>query len=136
MFESFIKRTINWAADESLIDAVILIGSYARGTQKEDSDIDLVVLTSDKQHYVDNPSVFAYFGEIESSNVELYGECTSVRVWYKSGLEVEFGMVISKWIDIPLDYGTRRALSDGYKILIDKDEILLPISSLIPERTK
>ena len=58
MFESFISKTIEWVKSEPLIDAVILIGSYARGTQREDSDVDLVILSSDKQYYIDNTSIF------------------------------------------------------------------------------
>lgn len=135
MFENFINQTINWATNETLINSIILIGSYVRGTQKADSDIDLVVVTSDKQHYIDNPSIFNYYGEIERSNIEFYGECTSVRIWYKSGLEVEFGIVTSMWVNKPLDHGTLQALTDGYRILIDKNELFLPITSIVPERT-
>jgi len=135
MFESFISKTIEWVKSEPLIDAVILIGSYARGTQREDSDVDLVILSSDKQYYIDNTSIFSYFGDIDKFNIEFYGECTSIRVWYKSRLEVEFGLVTSKWIDIPLDNGTQRALSDGYRILVDKNQLFLPIISIIPEHT-
>lgn len=133
MFESFIKQIKEWSINESFIDAMILIGSYARGTQKVDSDIDFVVLTSYKQHYIDNPKLFSVFGNIDRFDIEFYGECTSVRVWYKSGLEVEFGMVSLQWLDVPLDAGTKRALSDGYKILMDKTNIFKPITSIIPE---
>ena len=133
MFEDFIEKIKKWGMNESLVEAIILVGSYAKGTQKVDSDIDLVFLTSNKQHYIDNPHIFSNFGLIDKSNIEFYGECTSIRIWYKNGLEVEFGIVPLKWIDLPLDYGTERTLSDGYKILVDKKRIFLPIVSIIPE---
>ena len=49
---------------------------------------------------------------------EYYGACTSIRVWYEDGREVEFGIVEPPWISMPLDNGTYRVLSDGYKIII------------------
>ena len=52
---------------------------------------------------------------------EYYGACTSIRVWYEDGREVEFGIVEPPWISMPLDNGTYRVLSDGYKIIIHKE---------------
>ena len=51
---------------------------------------------------------------------EYYGACTSIRVWYEDGREVEFGIVDPTWVSKPLDAGTHKVLSDGYKIVIDK----------------
>jgi predicted nucleotidyltransferase len=135
MFKDFIEKVKEWAINEPFVEAIILVGSYARGTQKVDSDIDLVILTSNKQYYIDNTQILSAFGLIDRSNIEFYGECTSIRIWYNNGLEVEFGMVPLTWIDLPLDYGTERALSDGYKILIDKKRMFSPIISIIPEHT-
>ena len=44
----------------------------------------------------------------------------ALRVWYKDGKEVEFGIVDPSWISIPLDAGTYKVLSDGYKLVVDK----------------
>ena len=133
MVEDFIEKTKEWAINEPFVEAIILAGSYARGTQKVDSDIDLVILTSNKQYYIDNTHILSAFGLIDRSNIEFYGECTSIRIWYRNGLEVEFGMVPLTWIDLPLDYGTERTLSDGYKILVDKKRMFSTIISIIPE---
>lgn len=133
MFIDFIEKTIEWGINEPFVEAIILVGSYVRGTQKPDSDIDLVILTYNKQYYIDNPQILSALGLIDRSNIEFYGECTSIRTWYKNGLEVEFGMVPLKWIDLPLDKGTERVLSDGYKILVDKKGMFTKIISMIPE---
>lgn len=135
MFKDFIEKVKEWAINEPFIEAIILVGSYVRGTQNVDSDIDLVILTSNKQYYIDNTQILSTFGLIDRSNIEFYGECTSIRIWYKSGLEVEFGMVPLTWINLPLDYGTERVLSAGYKILVDKKRMLSPIIPIIPEHT-
>lgn len=57
---------------------------------------------------------------IDKKQIEYYGVCTSIRVWYEGGKEVEFGLVEPSWISVPLDTGTYKVLSDGYKIVIDK----------------
>ena len=57
---------------------------------------------------------------LEYSKIEYYGACTSIRVWYQDENEIEFGMVDHSWISLPLDSGTRKVLTEGYKIIIDK----------------
>ena len=42
---------------------------------------------------------------------EYYGACTSIRVWYEDGREVEFGIVEPPWISMPLDNGTYRVVA-------------------------
>ena len=51
---------------------------------------------------------------------EYYGACTSIRVWYKDGIEVEFGIAEPSWLTMPLGIGTYQVLSDGYKLIVDK----------------
>ena len=60
---------------------------------------------------------------------EYYGACTSIRVQYEDGREVEFGIVEPPWISMPLDNGTYRVLSDGYKIIIDKKRYFTDLKS-------
>jgi hypothetical protein len=63
---------------------------------------------------------------------EDWGRVTSLRVWYdNSGLEVEFGVTTPVWMEKPLDEGTRRVLSDGYKVLLDKDAFFKDIDMLL-----
>ena len=133
MLNEFLNQVCEWAANEPRIGAVALIGSYARGAQRPDSDVDLILITSDKQSFIDDPEVFRAFGEIERYEIEDYGECTSIRVRYRSGLEVEFGMVPYKWIEMPLNKGTERCLDGGCRILMDKKGLFEPISAIIPE---
>lgn len=73
-------------------------------------------------------------GGIDRHRIEQYGECTSVRVWYTDGLEVEYGLVPLNRIALPLDPGTERTLADGYRILKDKMGLFSVVSRLIPER--
>ena len=36
------------------IESVIIVGSYARGTNKEDFDLDIVIITSSKPEMIEN----------------------------------------------------------------------------------
>lgn len=120
MFEKFIRNVEEWSKREPHIESVIVVGSYARGTNKDTSDIDLCIITSNKEAMVENQDFVKVFGDIEKKQTEYYGACTSIRVWYKDGREIEFGIVEPSWIEIPLDAGTYKVLSNGYKVITDK----------------
>lgn len=45
----------------------------------------------------------------------------SVRVHYAHGLEVEFGIAGTEWMELPLDSGTVQVFTDGLEILFDPD---------------
>lgn len=120
IINEFINKLISFSANNSHIESIIIVGSYARGTNKDNSDLDVVIITSDKLGMVTNEEFIQGFGEIYKKQTEYYGECTSIRVWYKNGQEVEFGIVEPSWIKKPLDAGTKRVLSDGYRVISDK----------------
>ena len=109
-----------FADEEPDILALLIVGSYARGTNTPDSDIDAVIITRNKQGMVENQQFTGYFGRVSRQQTEYYGACTSVRAWYEDGMEVEFGLVEPSWIAQPLDEGTRQVLRDGYKVIADR----------------
>lgn len=115
--ETFFSAIRDWAAETPQIESVILVGSYARGTNHAGSDVDLVILTADKAGMLRDRSWTARFGSAVKSQVEEYGACTSLRVWYEDGREIEFGLVPPSWIAAPLDSGTDHVLRDGYRVL-------------------
>lgn len=118
--EDIINALKDFSAKNQYIESMIVVGSYARGTNKEGSDLDIVILTSNKAEMVRNQEFVQSFGEIYKKQTEYYGACTSIRVWYKNGQEVEFGIVDPSWMKKPLDAGTKKVLSDGYKVIVDK----------------
>lgn len=122
MTEIFINKIKQWGTENTDIKSIIIVGSYAKGTNKATSDIDLIIITTNKDEMLNNQNFIELFGEVERTQTEYYGACTSVRVWYKNGPEVEFGLVTPDWIAQPLDKGTYRVLSDGYNIIIDKNK--------------
>lgn len=119
MRNGFLNELLKWGENDVLIDSIILVGSYARGAETIESDIDLVILTLEKCELVSNPMFIHQFGTVKKFSVELWGVCTSIRVFYDE-MEVEFGIVEPSWMDVPLDEGTKRVLTDGYKVILDK----------------
>ena len=122
MLEEFLDGLKEYAESTSHIESVLIVGSYARGTNKENSDLDIVIITSNKSDMIIRQDFTQEFGEVYKQQTEYYGACTSIRAWYNDGKEVEFGIVEPSWISMPLDSGTYKVLSDGYKIIIDKKQ--------------
>ena len=120
MVKTFLADVQAWAQDSPDIQALLLVGSCARGTNRPDSDVDLMVLTPKQMEYVACHAFASRFGEVEREETEDWGACQSVRVFYRGGLEVEFGFVLPCWLDVPLDPGTRDVLRAGYRFLTDK----------------
>lgn len=116
----FISDIEKWATENDMVNSVILVGSYARGQAREDSDVDLCIISTTPKMLISDESFIEEFGKVIRKNKEQWGRVTSIRVWYEDGLEVEFGITSPLWISKPLDEGTFKVLSDGYKVIIDK----------------
>ena len=115
---------ISWATAQADIEGVALVGSYARGTATDNSDIDLIILTSERARYLENQDWLSLFGEIERSTNETWGDVKTIRATYKTGLEIEYNFSTPSWASLPVDAGTRRVLNDGVKILYDPTGLL------------
>lgn len=107
-----------------------LCGSWARGTAKTDSDIDLSLIVKDKSRFKKtdwlekinfnklNESIYYYHDKI-------YGVTWSRHVILNSHLEIEFGFAEQPWANtVDIDEGTRKVVSDGYEIIFDPHQIL------------
>lgn len=123
-FEHYLQEITNWAFRRVDILAVAVVGSVARGAATPTSDLDLVLICIRPAPYLQNTDWVHQFGVVEKQQVEEYGQLTSLRVWYKDGSEVEFGLTDESWAALPLDEGTRRVIDDGMQILFEKDCIL------------
>lgn len=115
------------------IITVLLVGSYARNEQKEGSDIDLVVITNEKEKLIIEDKWIKMFGEPKDKVIEEWGEIKSLRVKYKE-YEIEFGIGTEEWIRMPLDRGTERVLRDGYIIIFDRGNSMQDIGKYIEEK--
>ena len=122
--DAFLFEFKRWAATEAGIQAVALTGSHARGTATEESDIDLIVVVPPPNIYLKHKQWTSLFGTVVRERLEDYGKCTSLRVWYGEGFEVEYGFVDPGWAELPQDEGTRRVVSSGMKVLFERVALL------------
>jgi predicted nucleotidyltransferase len=120
----FLDAFVDWASAQDDMQAIALVGSYARGTAKDDSDIDLVILTNQPQRYLDDLKWTERFGIIKKHQTEDYGKLTSLRVWYQNGVEVEYGITTPAWAATPLDAGTREMILGGMIVLFERGMLL------------
>jgi len=122
--ERFLNEFSQWASEQSHIQGVALVGSHARGTATETSDLDLVVLADQPWMYLRDRTWTQAFGKIVNEQVENYGNVTSLRVHYEGQLEVEYGLTDENWAAVPLDSGTREVVSGGMKVLFERWALL------------
>jgi len=120
----FLGIFTEWARNRQDILALALVGSYARAAAGEDSDVDLVIISSRPEQYLADLSWAANFGVVERHQIEDYGNLTSVRAWYSDGLEVEYGITGQEWASSPLEEGTRQVISGGLVVLLEQGDML------------
>lgn len=120
----FIEDFMRWSTKRKDIRAVALVGSYARLAANESSDVDLVIIVEEPGEYLNNTEWTRVFGMVITKKIEEYGKLTSLRVWYESGLEIEYGFTTREWAKVPLDEGTRRVVEGGLRVLFEKEVLL------------
>lgn len=120
----FLDEFTQWAGTQTDILALALVGSYARRTATETSDVDLVIVTLDPRRYLEHTDWVRRFGTVEKQQSEDYGLLTSLRVWYHDGREIEYGITDERWAALPLDEGTRQVIAGGMRVLFERGAIL------------
>jgi predicted nucleotidyltransferase len=90
----FLDAFIPWASSQADVQGIAIVGSYARGVARDDSDIDLVILTDRPHKYLEEIQWIERFGTTEKHQTEDYVKLISLRVWYQNGPEVEYGITI------------------------------------------
>ena len=113
-----------WLIKEKQILGALLIGSYARGEQREDSDIDFIFIVDDVEEWISDPQWVKRFGPVMSQTDEVYEDVSALRVYYKDNVEIEFGFTSKAWLNEPFKEATREAIDGGYKILTNKAHLL------------
>src|SRR5205807_4452988 len=122
--DRFLIDLRQWAEQQEEIAGVLLVGSHARGQAREDSDVDVVLLTLKPERYLGDRSWVAQFGSAARLEEEDWGRVVSLRVWYARGLEVEFSWTDPDWASLPPDPGTQRVVSDGAQVVFDREGML------------
>ena len=110
-----------WGDAEPSVEAVIAVGSYVRGALTMSSDLDIVILTSAPEFFLDSTEwTRPFVGKASFVSARRWGPMSEVRVRRPSGLQVELGVSTADWAVLPLDAGTHRVLRDGSQVLFDR----------------
>ena len=110
----------SWASAQPDIEGIAIVGSYARATASESSDIDLMILSTDCPRYLTNVDWLSLCGTVKHYTRETWGRVQTLRAVYSNGIEVEYNFCDPSWAAIPVDEGTHRVANDGLKILFDR----------------
>jgi Streptomycin adenylyltransferase len=130
-------RTIKqWAPTRDDIEAVGLVGSWARYDAFADSDVDLVLITHDVSTYVEGSTWLEVFPGAVIARTQSWGALTERRLAFPSGLEVEMGITTAVWASTdPLDTGTAQVIRDGLYIIYDPKCLLTALAAITERNT-
>ena len=119
------ERIAAWARGRADVRAAAMVGSWARGEARPDSDVDVVLLTTSPALYAEPP-----WPDCELVQTREWGVLTERRLRFSSGLELELGVAPLSWAAAdPVDPGTRKVVSDGMRILHDPDRLLAKLAA-------
>jgi aminoglycoside 6-adenylyltransferase len=141
-YEELIVRFRRWAETRSDIRAAILAGSRARIGHSADewSDLDIIVMTTDPEHYLSTSDWINNFGKTLLTFIDTSSASNDKLrvVLYEGMLDVDFCIVpcegmqkSAQWIDKTIKANSDRKALDwiwnvygrGVRVLIDKDGI-------------
>jgi uncharacterized protein len=115
----------DWAQGRPDVVAVGVVGSWARGDARMDSDVDVMALTKDRAPYLEDEAWVSEVGGVGPVRTRRWGVATERRFALPSGLEVELGLAHPSWASTdPMDGGTRGVVTDGMSVIYDPEGLL------------
>lgn len=122
---ALIARLDGWARGRPEVVAVGLVGSWARGEARMDSDLDVVLLAENREPFVRDDAWVHALGGTGLVRTRGWGPVTERRFVLPSGFEVELGVAPPTWAATdPVDRGTRRVVTGGMSIVYDPEGLL------------
>lgn len=121
----FIEKLQLWSSQQPEIQAIAIVGSWARGTARADSDLDVIVVADTPAKLLDNNAWLKQFGQIKKLVREDWGLVQSLRVHYAGEREVEFGITSKEWLSPKeIDLASGQIMRDGMMIVYDPEQML------------
>ena len=115
------------------IVAVAMVGSWAAGRGRTDSDVDLIVLTTAPENLLHDSAWFAIFDPAaDLIGQRDFGAIEERRLRLPDGLEVEVGVGFPEWAATdPVDVGTEAVVAGGLLPLSDPHGVLAALLGAI-----
>jgi uncharacterized protein len=128
--DQIVAAFCKWVNAQASLRALAIVGSWARGDARPDSDLDLLALTNDIGSWATSaerlcdPELGLTEQTIATAQSEVHGVARSWRMLLGTSV-VELTFADTSWANAcPIDWGTWRVLSGGVKVLVDKDGLL------------
>ena len=135
---AIIGAVADWAIARDDIRALAVVGSWARGTPRQASDIDLLVVSDRASEYRRRGTWLAEIAfetagyRVRSSDRAVYGVVWSRHIHLRPTAELELTFANRSWASLdPVDRGTKRVVADAFRIVLDKDGILKPLVDIV-----
>jgi predicted nucleotidyltransferase len=123
--DELVSNILAWAKEQKDVEAIGYVGSWARGTAKDDSDLDLMIISNEPDRYFKDDNWMSCFGVVKKIKNEDWGLVKTRRVNYTNDMEIEFNITNSYWAKTnPVEEGTVRPISEGLKIIYDPKYLL------------
>jgi uncharacterized protein len=129
--DALMRVVAGWAKRRDDIRAMALVGSWARGHPRRASDLDLLLLSERPADYrrrrkwLREIDFRAAGSRPRSSEGAAYGAAWSLHVHLRPVAEVELTFAGCAWANTtPIDDGTRSVVTDGLRIVLDRDGML------------
>lgn len=116
-----------------------LLGSWARGTATQASDVDLVVVTREPASYTTGEEWIAGLPGARLHRTQPWGSIlTERRLVLPSGLEIDVGITDPRWASTDsVDEGTASVIADGgLRALYDPEGVLAALGSSVAGRQR
>lgn len=132
--DSILNQVVQWSNRQTDITAAALVGSWARGAARANSDVDLMFLTPNAVAYRASQEwmteiaweVLGY--RIQGWKDQSYGLVWSRHIYLEGGVEIECSFGFPSWADTqPIDPGTAGVVRNGCKILYDPEDLLIKL---------
>jgi aminoglycoside 6-adenylyltransferase len=125
-YDSLLDRLVRWGQREESIRGLILLGSRARITTPADewSDIDLLVVTTDRDRWLGDGAWLSELGDVVVTFVEptALAGLLERRVLFKSGMDLDLVMVSAdRDLEIATAPDALAVLAAGHQVLLEKD---------------
>jgi len=142
-YEVIVERFVAWAGGQTAIRAAVVIGSRARTDHPADewADLDILILSSDRRRYLDDPEWTAELGEPWITFVEDSPDprVRERRVLFAGGLDVDFAFIDDAdagTTDSSLADVANLVFGRGFRVLLDRDGATSTMLAGLPPASK